>query len=483
MNVGFITSECVPFSKTGGLADVSGSLPKALADLGCSVKVVTPLYQSIDTIGHDLVFSEEIYEIPVTLGARTVVFNVWYGKLPDSDVDVHFIDCPEFYHRPSIYTSDNDEHERYILLQHAAFKVMQRYGWSPDILHCNDWQSGLVPAMRQHIYGWDELFSDTRCVITIHNIAYQGMFAPASIGSSGLPAHLVHPGAALEFKGALSFLKGGIVYADAITTVSPTYAIEIQQPKNGAGLDAILRAFNYKLTGILNGIDADIWSPENDTIISPNFGPETLELKEEVKQTLLEMFDLPYVENAPLFGIVSRLTGQKGFELLQPILVSLLERTNMQLIALGSGEERYERFFQWAKDRYPTQVATFVGYNNNLSHWIEAGSDFFIMPSLFEPCGLNQMYSLAYGTLPIVRHTGGLADTVVDVYQDPKNGNGISFYDFTPDALMTSIQRAVKLYSDRDVLNVVRKRGMNADFSWSRSAEQYYGLYNNLLAS
>lgn len=481
MNVCFVTSECVPFSKTGGLADVSGSLPKALASMGCAVKVVTPLYQSIDTNQHGLVFSEELGEVQVSLGGRNVSFYVWHGTLPDSDVDVHFVDCPEFYHRPSIYTADADEHERYILLQHAAFAIMQRYGWSPDILHCNDWQSGLMPAFQKYIYDWDDLFASTKTVLTIHNIAYQGAFSPSVINSTGLPGSLVAPGAALEFNGACSFLKGGIVLADAVTTVSPTYANEIQHGDMGAGLDGILRAFNYKLLGILNGIDPEIWSPENDSVISPNYDVDTLEKKEEVKKSLLAKFDLPYNPGAPLFGIVSRLTAQKGFELLQPILATLVEKTGMQLIALGSGEDQYERFFQWATNQYPDQVATFAGYNNDLAHWIEAGADFFIMPSRFEPCGLNQMYSLAYGTIPIVRHTGGLADTVVDVYADPKNGNGISFRDFTPHALMTSILRGIQLFDDRKVLNAIRTRGMTADFSWQRSAQRYVDLYEKLV--
>lgn len=480
MNVCFISSECVPFSKTGGLADVSGSLPKALSWLGCAVKIITPLYQSINTQEHDLVFSEEAGQIPITIGTRTVSFGVWYGKLPDSDVDVHFVDCPAYYHRPSIYTSDADEHERYILLQHAAFRILQQYGWSPDIFHCNDWQSGLIPAMHQHIYNWDDLFSQARSILTIHNIAYQGAFSPGVIHATGLPGSLVGPGNALEFNGACSFLKGGIVLADAVTTVSPTYANEIQHGDLGAGLDGILRAFNYKLSGVLNGVDYDIWSPATDEFIEPNFDAGSLEKKEDVKEALLSRFGLPYQPGVPLFGIVSRLTGQKGFELLQPILATLVEKTGLQLIALGSGEDQYERFFQWATDSYPRQVATYAGYNNELAHWIEAGSDFFIMPSRFEPCGLNQMYSLAYGTIPIVRHTGGLADTVIDVYADPGNGNGISFRDFTPHALLTSILRAIQLYEDRNVLNAVRERGMQADFSWARSARRYIDLYDRV---
>ncbi|NND70421.1 MAG: glycogen synthase GlgA [Rhodothermales bacterium] len=480
MNVCFITSECVPYAKTGGLADVSGALPKALAELGCAVKVFMPLYDSIDTRLHNLVFSEDLYEIPVQIGNRSVVFNTWFGNLGDSGVKVHFIDCPLYYHRSSIYTSDGDENERYILLQHAAFKIMQRYNWSPDVLHCNDWQSGLVPAMAKNIYHWDELFRESVSVLTVHNIAYQGAFDPQDIYKTGLPSSMVAKGGPLEHNGAMSFMKGGIVYADAVTSVSPTYAKEIQQPQYGAGLDAILRTYHHKLTGILNGIDTDVWSPGQDTYIKPRYTVKTLNKKQRVKANLLKKFGLEYDEERPLFGIISRLTPQKGFELLQPILSHLLQTSNMQLVVLGSGEESSEQFFQLAKDLYPEQVAVFVGYNNELAHWIEAGADFFIMPSRFEPCGLNQMYSLAYGTLPIVRKTGGLADTVIDVYSDPENGNGLVFEDFTSYALLTTIQRALEIYSDSDALETIRLRGMNADFSWTRSAEKYVALYNRL---
>ena len=477
MKICFATSESVPYVKTGGLADVSGALPIALDGLGCEVKLFLPLYQSISTIQHDLTFCADIANIPVEIGSRTYTFNTWYGRLADSGVDVYLIDCPHFYHRPSTYTNHPDEGERFIFLQHAVFKVLQRYSWSPDVFHCNDWQTALIPALLRYEYSWDDLFKESASIFSIHNIAYQGRFAPSVFRVAGLDSQPFESGGPYEMHGSFCFMKAGIWYADKITTVSKTYAHEIQTPELGADMQDVLKSRSYDLLGVLNGIDGEEWNPETDPLIPQNYSARTLDKKAENKRQLLERFGLPYNPDVPLLGIVSRLAVQKGFELLQPIVNTLVEREGVQLVMLGSGEHGYEEFFRQAAARYPQNVGVYVGYNNELSHWIEAGSDMFLMPSRYEPCGLNQMYSLRYGTIPIVRKTGGLADTVTDYHEFHRKGNGFSFVDFTPFALFTTVMRALHVFRDRKAWRAMQRRGMKTDFSWDASAEQYMDIY------
>lgn len=477
MKICFVSSECVPYVKTGGLADVSGALPIALAELGCEVKVVLPLYQSINTAAHKLTFSEELYDVPVQIGPVTRYFHGWHGKLNGSPVDVHLIECPYYYHRSGTYTSDPDEHERFILLQHAAFKVMQRNGWSPDVIHCNDWQTGLMPAYLRKVYNWDALFKETATLYSIHNIAYQGRFNSSVIPSASLLYDDYYPGGPYELHDSFCFMKVGVSFADKISTVSETYAHEIQTKELGADLDAVLRSRSYDLVGVLNGIDQEEWSPATDLFIPQNYDVNTLAKKEENKKRLLERFGMPYHHHVPVLGIVTRFAVQKGLELLQPIVGPLVERHGLQFVVLGSGEHGHEQFFQWASRQYPNNVGAYIGYNNELAHWIEAGADMFIMPSRYEPCGLNQMYSLKYGTVPIVRKTGGLADTVHDYHEFHSQGNGFSFVDFTPFALFTSISRALTIFRDKPKWREIQKRGMTADFSWDASARRYMDIY------
>ena len=481
MNVCFATSECVPYVKTGGLADVSGSLPRALSELGCNVKVFVPLYASIRTLDHGLIFSSEIENISVTVGTRTLTFNTWYGQLPDSEVDVHFIDCPHYYHRPFIYTNDPDEDERFIFFQHAILKVLQRYHWKPDIIHCNDWQTALLPPLLRLRYQWDDLFTRTASVFSIHNIGYQGRFSPLAVLKAELPQDLFYPMGPFELYGAFSFMKAGLVYADALSTVSPTYAHEIQTPAFGEGLDGVLRSRRADLWGILNGIDTQEWNPATDEHIAANFDADTLPKKQLNKKALLDEMNLPYRDETPVIGIVSRFVGQKGFDLVRPILADVLESHNVQFVVLGSGEKQYEDFFNWARTTFPTQLGVYIGYNNALAHRIEAGADMFLMPSAYEPCGLNQMYSLNYGTVPVVRKTGGLADTVQDFHEFGGKGNGFSFYDYAPHILKDTIERALSIFYDKKTWQTIMKRGMAADFSWTASAKSYLELYDHAL--
>jgi len=437
-----------------------------------------PLYQSIHTDEHELTFATELQGCVVEIGDRRVRFNVWYTRLQPSDAEIYFIDCPDYYHRSHVYTNDRDEDERFILLQHAAFHVLQRYAWAPDIMHGNDWPTALLPAMLTERYGWDSLFEQTASVFSIHNIAYQGAFAESAIYKAGLSYSGFTPGGPLEFHGAFSFLKAGIAFADMVSTVSPTYAKEIQTAEFGLGMEGILRSRSSDLVGILNGIDTVEWSPDTDKWIPANYSVESLDLKRENKIALLRECGLSVDPDVPVIGIVSRLVAQKGFNLLHPILAPLFETSSVRLIALGSGASEDESFLRWAASVFPDRVHARIGFDERMAHLIEAGSDMFLMPSLYEPCGLNQMYSLAYGTLPIVRKTGGLADTVVDQDESNGSGNGFSFYDFSSYALYSTITRALSCYANKPVWRAMQERGMRADFSWAASAAMYKDLYH-----
>ncbi len=475
MRIAFATSECVPFVKTGGLADVSGALPKALAAAGNEVKVFLPLYGSINTINHGLSFAHELYAIPVQIGGETVYYHGWY-KRDDSGVEYYFIDCPRYYHRAQIYTADPDEDKRYILLQNAVLQILQRYNWAPDVLHCNDWQTALLPVYLREKYGWDSLFWKTGLVLSIHNLAYQGLFSKESIYHAGLFYDKFYPGGPYEFHNAFSFLKAGMLYADVLTTVSETYAGEIQTPDYGERLDGVLAVRRDDLYGILNGIDPNDWSPRADKFIPQQYDLETFAGKIKNKKALLEQMGLPFDENVPTIGMITRLTVQKGLEILSHAFTDLMQMP-VQLVILGSGEQKYEDFLRWASSTYPGKVAAYIGFNNALAHLITAGCDMYLMPSRYEPCGLNQMYSLNYGTVPIVRRTGGLADTVRDYHEFNGQGNGFSFWDFTPYALYTSVYRALELFHQKNIWLEIVKRGMSEDFSWQKSARKYMEVY------
>lgn len=483
MNICFVTSECVPFVKTGGLADVSGALPRALAGMGDhSVKLFLPLYDRIRVFDHGFVPATDLDGSRVTISGVERKYGVWYGHLPDSDVEVYLIDCPHYFHRRRVYTEDPDEGERFVLLQHAAFHIMQRYHWHPDIIHGHDWQAGLMPALLKHVYSWDGLFRDTKTVLTIHNIGYQGLFSPALAVGAGLPDREAGEGGSLEFSGAFSFLKSGIVFADRITTVSPTYADEIRTPEYGEGLEQLLTWRASCVSGILNGIDTDAWNPATDPRIHTTYSIEDVDAgKWANKQALLADFGLDARRETPVFGIVSRFAPQKGFDLLFPILVGLLDRLDIQLIVLGSGDGRTEKYFRNLAGLRPDRVGTYIGYNEDLAHRIEAGADLFLMPSYYEPCGLNQMYSLRYGTVPVVRKTGGLADTVIDVHEHPGAGNGFSFEDPRPDVVAETIRRAASVFEDRQEWHGIQERGMATDFSWHRSARAYRDLFRSAM--
>ncbi len=471
----FVTSEVHPLIKTGGLADVSNSLPKALVSLGQDVRVIVPNYKAL-----------KLDQTPNAIALFRVghhTIQLLEMTLPNSNVVVWLVDCPEYFGmdgNPYVDSEGNsyrNNPERFALFCRAAIEAaMDRINlnWKADIVHCNDWQTGLVPAL---------LSLEYRCpptVFTIHNLAYQGLFNGLTAAMLQLPSQLLSPDG-LEFHGMISFIKGGIVYADKITTVSPTYAKDIQTAELGYGLEGLLVYRDEDLTGIINGVDDD-WNPENDSLIAKNYGASSLNDKVANKTALQARLNLPADEKVFVLGLISRLVEQKGIDMLLDCLPELLTLP-IQIVLLGSGDKDFEQQLQQFAAAYPHKMALTLGYNETLAHLIEAGADVFLMPSRFEPCGLNQMYSQSYGTLPIVRNTGGLADTVVDTLPETIEdctATGFVFNDAHAGTFLEAIKRATLLYSFPDVWRQLQINAIRRDFSWQNSAAQYLALYESI---
>jgi starch synthase len=480
LNILFITSEVAPLAKTGGLADVSAALPRELMRAGHEVRVILPLYGRIAESGVATEPVGRLQDIAIAFGTRRYTFSVRRARLPVGGVPVDLVDCPALYGRPAIYTQDSDEHLRFALLTRAAIESCQHLAWSPDLVHANDWQAGLAPLYLRSVYAWDRLFHNTRTVLTIRNLGYQGTFGAAIANELGLEdsVHMLHQD---DLKaGRVSFLKTGIMYADALTTVSPTYAQEIQGETLGMGLQDVLRARRDALFGILNGVDEEEWNPRIDRLIPSRYSEKSLWRKDKNKQALLESMGLSYDKNAPVIGAVSRLTAQKGFELLAGAMPGLLTERDLRFVVLGTGEQKYEDLFSRLQQQFPGKACFYRGYSNELAHLIEAGADIFVMPSLYEPCGLNQMYSMKYGTVPIVRRTGGLADTVIPWNPVTAEGTGFMFDHFTSDGLRWAIEQALEAWNDRKAWQALQKNGMASDWSWTTQANLYLELYHRL---
>jgi starch synthase len=473
------TSELAPLAKTGGLADVAASLAGYLNRSGHDVRVLLPFYSSIDTSGLDIVPVDFLQNIPISIGPRHGFFSIDMTRLPGLDLPVYLLRCPDVYERGSIYTQDADEHRRFILLSRAAIEMCQRMGFAPDIFSCHDWHTSLIPLYLKTVYAWDSLFANTRSVLTIHNIGYQGVF------DAGILVDLDLAGSEDKLHqqdlaaGHINFLKTGVLHADHLTTVSPTYALEIQGNEYGMGLQDLLRTRRHSLSGILNGVDKE-WNPATDTLIPRTYTRKNLTGKRYCKLALMEELELPGGREQPLIGIVTRLVGQKGIDLMQKVLPRLLQEREFSVAVLGSGESRYERFFSRLHAAYRDRVYFYRGYSEKLAHWIEAGSDMFLMPSLYEPCGLNQMYSLKYGTVPIVRHTGGLADSVQLFDPDSGAGTGIVFRDYNEQGLSWAVNAALDLYRDKALWRQIVSNGMAMDFSWDRQGDMYVQLFRAL---
>ncbi|MBI5404242.1 MAG: glycogen synthase [Ignavibacteriae bacterium] len=480
MKICFVSSESDPFVKTGGLADVSGSLPAALEKSGCEVALFVPFYDLIDSGKFAIKPVISIRNINVKIGNKEVLFSLYTAKLPGTRVDVYFIDCPGYFHRKKVYTNDADEDERFILFQNAVLVSLMQLNLAPDIIHCNDWQTALIPAYLKKNFN-NDFFRNTVSIFSIHNIAYQGLFDKSSYFKTNLPADDFQPMGHYELYDKFCFVKAGISFAEIVTTVSPTYAEEIRTDEFGCGLEGVLESRKNDLYGIINGINDRLWNPSLDKLIFKNYTFKTFGEKIKNKKELLKNSKLEFSENTPLLGIVSRFAWQKGFELFEPIMEKLAEK-NLQIIALGEGEKKYEDYFRNISDKYPGKVKTFVEYNNELAHKITAASDIFLMPSKYEPCGLNQMYSLQYGTVPVVRKTGGLADTVKDIEEYPDEGNGFTFSGFDSKQFYSAIERALTCFKDKSLWMKIVKQGMKEDFSWNSSASKYIEIYQKALS-
>ncbi|HYM80528.1 MAG TPA: glycogen synthase GlgA [Candidatus Limnocylindria bacterium] len=482
LRICFVTSELAPYAKTGGLADVSAALPRELHRLGHDVRVFLPFYPRVRGSAESIRPVEGLQNLNLRLGSHGYSYSVFATPLPRTQLDVHLVDCPSLYHRSGIYTGDGDEHRRFLLLTRAAIECCQRMQWSPDIFHCHDWQTALGPLYLKSTHGWDRLFEHTRSVLTLHNVGYQGVFGSDVLPDLGLgeAEHLLHQDDLRA--GRIGFLKTGILHADLLTTVSPTYARELQTEAYGMGLHDLLRRRAGSLVGILNGIDAEEWNPRTDPHLAARYSEKSLWRKEMVKRQLLAAMGLPDAPEAPVVGLVSRLTGQKGIELLDPALPELMRERDLRFVALGSGESRYENLLGGMQAAFPGKACFYRGFSNELAHLIEGGADMFVMPSRYEPCGLNQMYSLRYGTVPVVRKTGGLADTVE--HYDPKTGAGTGFVfeHSTSTGLRWALGQAFDVYPDRRAWRRLMQNGMARDFSWPHQAAAYEDLFTRLVA-
>jgi starch synthase len=482
LRICFIASEIAPLAKTGGLADVAGALAKYLHADGHDIRVFVPLYRQIDRRQLDMWPVQFLQGVGVQLGTRRITFDVHTARLPGSEAMVYLVDAPAFFNRETIYGTAPDEHLRFILLTHAAFLSCQRMGFAPQVLHCNDWHTGLGPLLLKTTYAWDQLFRDTRSLMSIHNLAYQGIFAATADADTGLGDAAPMLDAGERAAGHVNPLREGIAHAHAISTVSPSYALEIQTPANGYGLDGLLRQRSADLSGILNGVDYEEWSPQRDRFLPLHFDANRLAVKQQLKQDFLQRLGLatPTRSRAPLVGMVSRLASQKGFDLVMQALPALLARHDFFFAVLGSGDARYEEFLRELAHRHPTRVSFRGGYSEEHAHWIEAASDIFLMPSLYEPCGLNQMYSLRYGTIPVVRRTGGLADSVEHFDPAGKSGTGVVFNDYDLGGITWGMETALGWYRQKALWTRLVRNAMAQDFSWQRRVGDYVALYQRM---
>jgi starch synthase len=481
MKIVFASSEVAPFAKTGGLADVSGSLPAALASLGHQVVIVMPLYRSVMEGPYELNSIEAALEVPYR--GRVLKDKVFYSEL-EPNLSVYFVRKNEFFDRSMLYSTPEgdyfDNADRFIYFSRGVLNLAKLIGFKPDIIHCNDWQTSLVPSYLKSLYMYDPFFKGVRTILTIHNLAYQGVFPSEYMAVSGLPSEFYSING-FEYYGRMNFLKGGIVFVDIITTVSEKYSLEIQTPEFAHGLEGILKERSSDVHGVLNGVDYREWNPETDSHIIANFNEKNLSGKERCKKDLIKAFKLKGPEKAPLIGIVSRLAAQKGFDILAEAVDKLME-LGFHIVLLGTGDAVYEKQFAEIGKKHKGRFGVKIAFDNALAHKIEAGADMFLMPSRYEPCGLNQMYSLKYGTIPVVRATGGLDDTIKEFDIKTGKGNGFKFVEYSSGALVTAMKKALEVYRNREFWIKLVKNGMSEDFSWEKSARTYENIYQRALA-
>ncbi|HEX5710299.1 MAG TPA: glycogen synthase GlgA [Sulfuricurvum sp.] len=481
LNILIVASEVVPFAKTGGLADVVGALPKALRALGHDVRVVMPRYYIVDREKYGLSPLEGSLGVPMGIMGEEWA-SVYEGVIPLCDVPVYFIEHEGFFGRTGLYDDNgegfDDNDNRFLFFSRAVMQLAKKLHFHPDVIHANDWHTAAIPVLLNTVYAYDSDFAHTGSLLTIHNLQHQGKFYQGVMDVLGIGWDHFYE---LEEFGSVNLLKGGIVHADAICTVSQKYAQEIRTREFGWGLEGLIDSHAEKLHGILNGVDYDEWSPAVDTLIPQRFDVGDMSGKKVCKSSLQKTFNLPQNEHVPLIGLVGRLAEQKGIGLLAGAIHKILEM-DIQIVMLGAGEKWAESFFGHIAGSYPEKFGCFIGYRNDLAHQIEAGSDMFLMPSLFEPCGLNQIYSLRYGTLPIVRATGGLDDTIENYHNDSLHGTGFKFYDATPDALINTLGWAVYTwYNDAEGFKQMQMNAMEKRFDWMSAAQEYDVLYHRIV--
>jgi starch synthase len=477
-----IASEVVPFAKSGGLADVASALSRQLTAAGHDVRLFMPFYSLIKRDRLEATRVETLQGLSLVTGDHEYLVDIWVARLPGSATPVYLVESDALYARPTLYTGDADEHRRFLILTRAALECCRLMNFRPHIVHSHDWHTAFAPLWLRSVYRLDPVFAGTRSVLTIHNIGYQGEFTAADVADLdlGSDAYLLHQD---DFKaGRINALKHGILHADAVTTVSPTYAREITTPLYGMGMEQALAARGSAVRGILNGVDYEEWDPRSDKYPPIHFGPGESTRKAELKRNfLLRQGMKPTQGRVPLFGIVSRLATQKGFDLLTDTLPKLLQTHDVRLAVVGTGEARYEKFFAGLAEKYRGRAWFFGGYDEGLAHWIEGASDAFLMPSQYEPCGLNQMYSLRYGTIPIVRKTGGLADSVVHFDPATGTGTGIVFNDFDATAMGWALDTAMTWYAQPALWERIVQNAMRCDFSWETQCNEYLKLFAELL--
>ncbi len=468
MKILFCSSEVVPFAKTGGLADVAGTLPLALAEKGVKIKVVMPYYRMIDAKKFNI---------------KKVNKQVSKAKL-GKNVDIYFIESQRYFDRQGLYQDKGvdfpDNLERFAYYCQQVLALTKRIRFKPDVIHCNDWQTALIPLYLKTSYKNDQFFKNTRTVLTIHNLGYQGIFPAEQLPLTELPEHL-YDVSCLEFYGMINLLKGGLKFCDKITTVSPTYAREMQTSEFGCGLEGVLRHRKRDITGILNGIDYDEWSPAKNKDLACQYDAESLEKKVQNKEDLQKLGKLKPDTKIPFFGIVTRLADQKGLNILTQVIDRVL-KLPLQLILLGTGDPRYHIVFENVSRQYKN-AAIILKFDPVLAYKIYAGSDIFLMPSYYEPCGLGQLISMSFGTIPLVRRTGGLADTVEDFDPVSGKGNGFVFDNYESGALLECIKRSVCVFNDKNTWDKIVRGAMDSCFPWEKSANEYIELYRNLLGS
>ncbi|MDR0286093.1 MAG: glycogen synthase GlgA [Clostridiales bacterium] len=473
MKVLFVTTELYPFIKTGGLADVSYSLPKALHELGVDVRIIIPKYSGISQDYTNKMSLLSSFGVPV--GWRNQYCGLQY--LNYEGIPVYFTDNEYYFKRDGCY-GYFDDGERFAFFSRAVMESVKYMDddFIPDVIHCNDWHTAVIPLFLKDIYYSDPLFENTRTIFTIHNLKYQGNFG-ANVLEELLSLNMGYYNEdKLKFRDGISFMKAGIVYSDVITTVSETYASEIQTPFYGEGLDGLLREKSWKLRGILNGIDFKMYNPATDTAIARKYSSKSIKRKPENKAALQRKMNLPVNEDVPIIGIVSRLVRQKGFDLVTCVMEDIL-KMNLQLVVLGSGDTDYQDFFEYYASAYPGKISVYIGFDDTLSREIYAGADMFLMPSLFEPCGIGQMIAMRYGTVPIVRETGGLKDTVIPYNEFTGDGRGFSFANFNAHEMLEVIRYALVQFENKEAWNKIMLTDMACNFNWSKQAKKYLDIY------